>query len=62
MTDKEIISRQAAEIIELKDKLAEANKVKQYFFNEAQSSVRVQRLSPVEEHNIIVHLIKMGAL
>ena len=62
MTDKEIISRQAAEIIELKDKLAEANKVKQYFFNEAQSSVRVQRPSPVEEHNIIVHLIKMGAL
>ena len=62
MEDKEIIARQAAEIIELKDKLAEANEVKKYWFNESQHSLRAHRPSPVEEHNIIVHLIKMGAL
>ncbi len=60
MTDKEIIARQAAEIIELKDKLAEANEVKQYFFNEAQHSMRVHHPSPVEEYNMILDLIKMG--
>lgn len=60
MTDKEIIARQAAEIIELKDKLAEANEVKQYFFNEAQHSMRVHRPTPVEEHNLILDLMKMG--
>jgi hypothetical protein len=60
MEDKEIIARQAAEIIELKDKLAEANEVKQYFFNEAQHSMRVHHPSPVEEHNMILDLIKMG--
>ena len=62
MTDKEIIARQAAEIIELRDKLAEANEVKQYFFNEAQHSIRANHPSPVEEHNMIVHLIKMRAI
>ena len=52
MTDKEIIARQAAE----------ANEVKQYFFNEAQHSIRANHPSPVEEHNMIVHLIKMRAI
>lgn len=62
MTDKEIIARQAAEIIELKDKLAEANEVKKYWFNQAQHSIPVHYPSPVEEHNMVVHLIKMGVL
>jgi hypothetical protein len=60
MTDKEVIARQAAEIYELKDKLAEANEVKKYWFNQAQHSISVHHPSPVEEHNLIVHLIKMG--
>lgn len=62
MEDKEIIVRQTAEIIELKDKLAEANEVKKYWFDQAQRSIPVHRLSPVEEHNMVVHLIKMGAI
>lgn len=60
MTDKEIISRQAAEIIELKDKLAEANKVKEYWFDKAQCSIPVHFPSSVEEHNLLADLIKMG--
>jgi hypothetical protein len=60
MTDKEIITRQAAEIIELKDKLAEAEAVRNHWFNEAQHSIRVHHVSPVEEHNLLVGLLKMG--
>jgi hypothetical protein len=60
MTDKEIIARQAAEIIELKDRLAEANEVKSYWFNRAQHSIPVHHPSPVEEHNLLVDLLKMG--
>jgi len=58
MTDKEIIARQAAEIYDLKDKLAEANEVKEHWFNQAQHSIRVHHLSPVEEHNLLADLIK----
>ncbi|MGC7323240.1 hypothetical protein RBA16_27490, partial [Mycobacteroides abscessus subsp. massiliense] len=60
MTDKEIIARQAAEIIELKDKLAEAETVRNYWFNKAQHSIRVYFPSSVEEHNLIVDLLKRG--
>jgi hypothetical protein len=62
MEDKEIIARQAAEIIELKDKLAEAETVRNHWFNKAQHSIPVHYPSPAEEHNMIVHLIKMGVL
>ena len=60
MTDKEIIARQAAEIIELQDKLAEAEQVRDYFFKKAQCSISVRKMSPVEEHNLLADLIKMG--
>ena len=62
MTDKEIITRQAAEIIELKDKLAEANEVKKYWFNKAQCSIPVHFSSSVEEHNLLADLLKIGAI
>ena len=58
MTDKEVIARQAAEIYELKDKLAEAEEVRDHWFREAQRSIRVHHLSPVEEHNLLADLIK----
>ncbi len=60
MTDKEIIARQAAEIIELKDKLAEAETVRNHWFNKAQHSIPVHYPSPVEEHNLLADLLKMG--
>ena len=60
MEDKEIIVRQAAEIIKLKDKLAESNEVKKYWFNQAQHSIPVHYPSSVEEHNLLADLIKMG--
>jgi len=60
MTDKEVISRQAAEIYELKDKLTEANEVKDHWFNESQHSLRVQQVPSVEEHNFLADLIKAG--
>ena len=61
MTKDEIIVHQAAEIIELRDKLDEANEVKNYWFRETQRSIRVRIPSPAEEHNLILELIKMGA-
>lgn len=61
MTDLEIIARQAAEIYELRDKLAETQEVRDHWFNEAHRSIPVHRLSPLEEHNLILDLIKMGA-
>lgn len=60
MTDKEIIARQAAEIIELRDKLAEANEVKKYWFNKAQCSIPAHFPSSVEIHNLLAGLNKMG--
>lgn len=60
MTDKEIIARQAAEIIELRDKLAKAEKVRNYWFNQAQHSIPVHLLSPVEEHNLLADLFRRG--
>lgn len=61
MTNLEIIARQAAEIIELRDKLAEAEEVRDHWFKEAQRSIPARCLSPMEEHNMILDLIKMGA-
>lgn len=61
MDYKDIIVRQAAEIFELRDKLAEANEVKQHYFNQAARSVPVRKPSPVEEHNLLADLIRLGA-
>ena len=44
MTDKEIIVRQAEKIIELEDKLAEVNEVKNHFFRQCEASIPVQKL------------------
>ncbi|MVB11153.1 hypothetical protein CAFE_18590 [Caprobacter fermentans] len=60
MTDKEIIARQAAEIIELRDKLAESEEVRNHWFREAQRSIRIRRMDPVEEHNLFVDLLRQG--
>nr|WP_319488583.1 hypothetical protein [uncultured Caproiciproducens sp.] len=45
MTDKEIIARQAEKIIMLEDKLAEANDVKNHWFNVARNSIKTEPLS-----------------
>lgn len=60
MEDKEIIARQAAEIIELRDKLAESEEVRNHWFHEAQRSIRVRRMDPIEEHNLLADLIRLG--
>ena len=39
MTKDEIIVHQAAEIIELRDKLAESDEVKNYWFREARKNI-----------------------
>ena len=43
MTDKEKIVRQAEKIIELEDKLAETNEVKNHFFRQYEGSLPVQK-------------------
>jgi len=59
MTDKEIIARQAEKIIVLEDKLAEANEMKNSFFEQwkkvEKNSIKVAPLSFSETVGALAH-------
>lgn len=48
MTDLEIIARQAEEIINLKDKLAESEEASNYWYGEAQKRIPAEPLTAEE--------------